>query len=146
MRTSAAQRSFWPDAVLAAAIAAVLSGIPSTVHAWWTGRDLLESTRAAGAMLIEPQSSDLALFLAAAIVHPAISLFWATVLARVLPRTWTLAWALVAAAGIAILDLRLIGRLFPEVFALPFWPQFADHLAWGGVVGLVLTWRSRKRS
>ena len=42
-------------------------------------------------------------------------------------------------ALIALLDLRAIAPLFfPEVAALPFGPQLADHLAWGAVVGIVL--------
>lgn len=54
--------------------------------------------------------------------------------------------ALSAATAIAVLDLRIIGRLLPEVYALPFWPQLADHLAWGITVGAVLKWRLDNRS
>ena len=78
---------------------------------------------------------------AAAVAHGAISLFWATVLSWALPRKHTTLWAIAALAGIAVLDLRIIGRLFAEIHALPFLPQFADHLAFGGVLGAILEWR-----
>jgi hypothetical protein len=138
-------RHLWIDALLAGACAALLSGIPSTLYVWWTGQDVMEATRAAGAMLISVESSDTRLFWSAAVVHAVVSMFWATVLAWVLPRKRTLVWALVASAGIAVLDLRVIGRVFPEIHALAFWPQFADHLAYGAVVGAVLQWRWRRR-
>ena len=135
----------WRDVAMAAAVAALVSGVPSTLHAGWTGGDLLEATRAAGAMLVPADSSDAQLVPAAAFVHVTISLFWAAVLAPVLPRKRLLAWALLASAAIALLDLRLIGRFFPAIYALPFWPQFADHLAWGGAFGVTLNWRMRAR-
>ena len=69
---------------------------------------------------------------AAAAVHASVSLFWAAVLWLTLPGAKTALWALVASAAIAVLDLRIIAPVFfPEVAALAFWPQFADHLAWG---------------
>jgi hypothetical protein len=107
-----------------------LSGIPSTAYALLTGNDPLEATRAAGAMVGRPDS-----IAAAALVHCAVSLFWVVVLWLWLPRG--MVWALLAAAGIALLDLRVIAPVFfPEVARLDFWPQFADHLAWGACVGL----------
>jgi hypothetical protein len=136
---------FPKDVLLAGGSAAVLSGIPSTVHAWWTGADVLEATRAAGAMLIPAQSSDVALFAAATVVHGSISLFWAAVLVWLLPRRHIFVGSLAALAAIAVLDLRIIGRLFPEIYALPFWPQFADHLAFGAVFAAVLDWRRSRR-
>lgn len=141
-----APRRFWRDALFAGACAAVLSGIPSTLYAWLTGGDLMEATRAAGAMLLPADSSDFRLFSAAAIVHAALSLFWAAVLTHLLPRRHTILWAIAASAGIAVLDLRLLGRFFSEIHALAFWPQFADHLAFGAVVGAVLEWRWRARA
>jgi len=68
----------------------------------------MQATRAAGAMLISADSSDAALFWAAALVHSIVSLFWAAVLTWTLPRKYTFWWALVAAAGIAVLDLRVL--------------------------------------
>jgi hypothetical protein len=106
----------------------------------------MEATRAAGAMLISSKASDAQLFFAAAVVHATVSLFWAAVLTWLLPRRRTTLWALAALAGIAVLDLRVIGRLFPEIYALPFWPQFADHLAFGAVLGAVLEWLRRGRA
>jgi len=94
-------------------------------------------------MLVSPNSSDTSLFSAAALVHATISLFWAAVLSLLLPRTRTTLWAIAALAAIAVVDLRVIGRLFPEIYALPFWPQFADHLAFGAVLGAVLERRRR---
>jgi len=79
------------------------------------------------------------LLVAAAFVHCAVSLFWAAILAFVLPRRHIALWAMVASAGIGIVDLRVIAPLFfPEVAALSFWPQMADHLMWGACFGMVL--------
>lgn len=133
------------DAFVAGGCAALLSGIPSTLYAWLTGGDPMEATRAAGAMLISATSGDTKLFIAAALVHTSVSLFWALVLVLVLPRRYTLGWAIAALACIAVLDLRVIGRLFPEILALSFWPQFADHIAFGAVLGAVLTYRRMRR-
>lgn len=123
----------------------MLSGIPSTLYAWITGGDVMEATRAAGAMLIPATSSGRELFIAAAFVHVGVSLFWTLVLVPLLPRRHTVIWAVVALACVAVLDLRVIGRLFPEIFALSFWPQFVDHIAFGAVLGGVLEYRRRRR-
>ena len=117
-------------------LATVLSGIPSTAYALLTGGDPMEATRAAGAMVGRPDS-----IAAAVAVHLAVSTVWSVVLWLALPRRRTLLWALLASAAIALLDLLVIAPLFfPEVAALAFWPQFADHLAWGAFysVGLSL--------
>ena len=136
----------WHDALAAGACAAIVSAIPSTLYAWWTGGDVMEATRAAGAMLIASDSSDAELFSAAAVVHIFVSAFWSAVLTWLLPRERTMMWAIARARRIALLDLRVIAPLFfPEVYALPFWPQFADHLAFGATLGAVLQWRFRQR-
>lgn len=134
------------DLLLAWLAATVLSGLPSTLYAWATGADLLEATRAAGAMLAPGASDTVTLVAAAAVVHPAVSLFWTLVFAALLPRRHLLLWALLGAAAVAWLDLRVIApRLFPAVAALPFWPQFADHLMWGALLGGTLQLRARGR-
>jgi hypothetical protein len=83
--------------------------------------------------------------LAAGVVHLTISTFWTLVLHALLPRKNRIVWAVVASAGIAILDLRLIGRVIPAIDALEFWPQMVDHLTWGATVGYVLQRRGTKR-
>ena len=138
-------RYFWRDALIAGGCAALLSGIPSTLYAWITGGDVMEATRAAGAMLIPAASTDRELFIAATLVHAGVSLFWTLILVPLLPRRHTVIWAIVALAFIAVLDLRLVGRLFPEIFALSFWPQFADHIAFGAALGNVLEYRRKGR-
>jgi hypothetical protein len=136
-RTSADLLRAWLAATL-------LSGLPSTLWAFATGADPLEATRAAGQMLLPDETSTGKLVAAAAIVHPVVSLFWAVVLWRLLPRRATLEWALLAAVLIGLLDLKLIApALFPAVAALDFWPQMADHLAWGAVFGLTVQRSSR---
>ena len=106
----------------------------------------MEAINAAGAMLIAPDSSNAELFSAAAVVHICVSALWAGVLTWLLPRERTIMWATTALAGIAVLDLRVIAPLFfPEVYALPFWPQLADHLAFGATLGAVLQWRFHQR-
>ena len=130
------------DVVVAGGSAALLSGIPSTLYALVTGGDPMQATRAAGAMLIASTSGDAALFAAAAVVHLAVTIFWATVLSLLLPPRHVIAASVAALALVAVIDLRVIARIaFPEVYALPFWPQFADHLAWGASFGLALAWR-----
>ena len=124
--------------------ATVLSGLPSTLYALATGADATEPTRAAGAMLLPGETSLAKLVAGAAVVHCAVSLFWATVLWLVLPARHLVFWSMLASAAIAVLDLRIIApAYFPEVAALEFWPQFADHLMWGACFGAVL---ARRRS
>jgi hypothetical protein len=121
--------------------ATVLSGIPSTLYALMTGADPMEATRAAGAMVGQPHS-----ILAAGAVHATVSLFWCAVLWLALPERHTTLWALAAAAAIALLDLRVIAPMvFPDVAALPFWPQFADHMMWGACIGATLEIRRPSR-
>ena len=133
------------DVLAAGSVATLVSGIPSTVHAWLTGGDVTEATRAAGAMLIPASSGLPALILAAGLVHIAVSFFWTAILVRLLPRRHVLAWVAVAALVIGFVDLRLIAPVFfPEVAALRPGPQMADHLMWGVSLGWVLARRWRK--
>lgn len=126
----------------AAAWAAALSGIPSTLHALATGRDPLEAVYAAGTILLPDETNRVRLALAAVPLHLALSFGWALALDRAGVR----GAARGAAAGLAIcaLDLGVIGRRFPRVRALPLAPQVADHLAYGAVVGLALERRRRR--
>ena len=138
-------RHYWSDVIVSGGCAAVLSGIPSTLYAWFSGGDVLEATRAAGAMLIPATSTGTELIFAAALVHVGVSLFWSLILVHLLPQRHTVRWAIAALALIAVLDLRVIGQLFPEILALSFWPQFADHIAFGAVLGSVLAYRRKQR-
>jgi len=134
------------DLLVAWLVATVFSGVPSTAVALLTGADPLEATRAAGRMLLPHATGTPMLFAAAAIVHPAVSLFWTGVFARFLPRRHVALWATLGAAAVALLDLRVIAPLlFPSVAALAFWPQFADHLAWGVLLGGTLQARMGRR-
>ena len=134
------------DALWAGTAAAVLSGVPSTLHALVTGRNVLEATVAAGSILLPGETNRVRLVLAAAPVHVAISLTWAVVLEAVLPRRRTTLWGALAGLGIAALDLGVAGRRFPRVRELPVLPQIADHVAYGAVVGAALEHRRRRPS
>jgi hypothetical protein len=129
------------DALAAGAVGAVLSGIPSTAHALVCGEDPLEASFAAGTLLLPNERRPRRLFAAAAVVHLALSLGWAMVLAVALPRRRAAAWATLAGLGIAALDLGVVGRRFPRIRALPLTPQVADHLAYAWTVAGVLAWR-----
>jgi hypothetical protein len=131
------------DALAAGLVAAAASGIPSTAHALATGGDPLAATLAAGSVVLPDEERRVPLLLAAAGVHLALSLGWAAVLARALPRRHTAAWGAAAGLGIAALDLGVAGRRFPRIRALPLGPQVADHVAYGALVGAVL---GRRRS
>jgi hypothetical protein len=134
------------DVAYAWLMATVFSGLPSTLHALATGGDPLEATRAAGAMILPIDRPDRELVSAALLVHVAVSLFWALAFAWALPRTAVTLWAVLGSALVAVLDLRIIApHAFPSVAALPFWPQFADHLMWGALLGGSLQYRQSLR-
>ena len=131
------------DGLAAGAVAAVLSGAPSTLHALATRGDPFAATLAAGTLLLPRERRPLALALAAAAVHVVLSLGWALLLAALLPRRRTVACGTVAGLAIAALDLGVIGRRYPRIRALAQLPQVLDHIAYGAVVGAVLSRRRR---
>jgi hypothetical protein len=128
------------DALAAGLAAAVLSGVPST--AWTLARrePLLDGARAAGSLLLrDEEAGDAALLAAAVPAHLALSLGWAAVLARVVPEGRELSGGVLGGLAIAALDLAFLAPLLaPRVRALPQGRQWADHLAFGVAVGLVL--------
>src|SRR5918996_2888618 len=111
------------DGIAAGGVAAVLSGIPSTVIAMARGDDPLEATAAAGSILVSDDSGTLLRLAAAVPVHVAISLGWGVILSALLPRRATMAWGAAAGLCIAALDLGVIGRRFAHIRALPLAPQ-----------------------
>jgi hypothetical protein len=131
--------------VKAGLVAAIVSGAPSTAHAFATGRDPLGATKAAGTLVLGEDAPPWALVAAAAPTHLAISLFWAAVLERALPARNRVAWGAAAGLAIAALDLGVVGRRFPALRRLPLVPQLADHALFGAVVG-ALSGRGRSGS
>jgi hypothetical protein len=131
--------------VLAAGLAgAACSGIPSTAWSLARGDDVLDGARAAGAVLLPSEERTAVLLIVATPVHLAISLGWAAVMVAALPPRAEPAWGVLAGLGIAALDLSVIGRRIPAIRALPQGRQWADHVAYGLSVGLVL--RARRQS
>ena len=126
---------FLRTAARAGVTAGLLSGIPSTAVCVVRGRDPLESTAAAGAMLLPHEQRQGVLVAAGIPVHAAISLAWATVLTALLPARRTLWWGAAAGLAIGALDLGPLARPFPRIQALPRGPQIADHIAFGAIVG-----------
>jgi hypothetical protein len=133
------------DGVVAGAVAGVLSGAPSTVHALLTGRDPLAAAVAAGNILLPAHSSTGPLLVAGGAAHVALSLGWGTVLAVAVRRApvppvsaGLIAGAVIAAIDLGVLAHGRVGRRWPLIRALPLWPQVADHLAFGAVAGAVL--------
>jgi hypothetical protein len=127
----------------AGAVAAVVSGVPSTLWALKAGGDPLEATLAAGSLLLPGETRRGRLLAAAVPVHLALSLSWAVVLARLLPERRTIAAGTAAGLAIAALDLGVIGRRVPRVRSLSTLPQLADHAVFGATVGAVLGRRRR---
>jgi hypothetical protein len=124
--------------IVAGAIAGVVSGAPSTVHALVTGGDPFAASEAAGAMLLPNETNRTKLLLAAIPVHAALSVGWAVVLAKLLPRKGTIRWGAAAGVAIATLDLGVFGGRFPRISHLPVAPQVLDHILYGAAVGAVL--------
>jgi hypothetical protein len=128
------------DVVAAGLAGAALSGVPSTVVTLARGEDVLDGARAAGAILLPRETRTPVLLAAAVPVHLALSLGWAAAIAA-LPRRNALT-GLAAGLAIAAIDLELIGRRIPAIRALPQGRQWADHAAYGLVVG---QWLRRRR-
>ncbi len=133
------------DVLAAAAVAAVLSGAPSTTHALLTHTNPLEASLAAGTLLLPCEQRASRLLPAALLAHAALSLGWAAVLAAILPRRRTLLPAVAAGLAIAALDLGVVGRRFPRIRALALAPQILDHVAYAVTVGAVLERRESHR-
>jgi hypothetical protein len=129
------------DAIAAGLVGAVCSAIPSSAWSLARGDDLLDGARGAGAIMLPHERRTAVLLVAAAPVHLALSLGWAAVMAAMLPRRAEPAWGVVAGLGIAAVDLGVIGRRISAIRALPQGRQWADHVAFGLAVGLVLRQR-----
>lgn len=123
----------------AGAVSAVLSGLPSTVHAVVTGRSPLDAVRAAGTLLLPEDAPGSRLAVAGVAAHGATSLAWGVVLAAILPRRRPVLWGACAGLVIAGVDLGVLGSRWPRIRALPLLPQLADHVAYGALVGAVLS-------
>jgi hypothetical protein len=126
--------------VVAAGLAgAALSGVPSTAVTLARRESLLDGIRAAGAIALPGETRTPVLVAAAVPVHLALSLGWAAVLdaADAGPLS-----GLALGLAIAALDLGVIGRRIPAIRALPQGRQWADHAAYGLVVG---QWLRRRR-
>lgn len=115
-------------------VAAAVAGLPSTAYALATGRDPLEATKAAGAMVVGEAAPAVVQVVAAAPVHLGLSYFWARILERTLPERGRLAWGVAGGLAIAALDLGVVGRRVPAIRRLPLAPQLADHALFGAVV------------
>jgi hypothetical protein len=128
----------WLEAGL---VAAAVSGAPSTLIALARGDDVLDGARAAGMLLLPRERRTLPLLAAAVPVHLALSLGWALVLDRALPRGREVAGGVAGGLAIAALDLEVVGRRLPAIHTLPQGRQWADHVAYGLAVGATLAWR-----
>src|SRR5437763_5482423 len=91
------------DIAVATAVASVVSGAPSTLHALATGGGVFDAACAAGTLV--PGREDRPGLIAGAAVHGVVSAFWGVVLGRVLPHRRTAAWGALAGAGIAAVSL-----------------------------------------
>jgi hypothetical protein len=131
--------------VAAGAAGALLSGVPSTAVTLLRGEGLLDGAIAAGTILLPGERRRLPLVAAAVPVHLALSFGWAAVLTVTLPRRATVPAAVAAGLLIAALDLEVAGRAFPAIRALPQGRQWADHIAYGLAVGVVVRRRRRLR-
>jgi hypothetical protein len=131
--------------LVAGTAGALLSGVPSTAVTVLRGESLLDGAAAAGTILLPAERRTLPLVAAAVPVHLALSFGWAAVLATTLPRRATVPAGAVAGLLIAALDLEVIGRAFPAIRALPQGRQWADHVAYGLVIGAVVRRRRTRR-
>ena len=93
-----------------------------------------DATSAAGTLLPPGRRG----LIRGAIVHVGISVACGEVLARSLPRRWSIAWGAVAGLAIGVVNVGVIGRRFPAISALPLAPQLADHVVFGTLFAVVV--------
>ena len=129
------------DGLVAAGVAGILSGAPSTMYARLTGRSVWEASAAAGRLVLPGTASTRSLVTVGGAAHFAISAGWGVVLAHALPRGREVGIGALAGLAIAALDLGIVGRRIDAVRALPLLPQIADHVAFGAVAGWVISRR-----
>lgn len=127
------------DGLVAGAVAGIVSGAPSTLHALMTRRGALDAVAAAGRLVLPAGAPKGARVVAGGLVHAALSCGWGITLAHVLPRGREAVAGAAAGVVIAAFDLGIVGRRVDEIRALPLVPQVADHLAFGIVAGLVIS-------
>jgi hypothetical protein len=139
------QADVFGDAFVAGAVAAIVSGAPSTTHALLSGLNPIEASLAAGTLLLPGEQRPSRLLPAALVAHGALSLGWAVVLAATLPARRTLEWSVLAGLAIAALDLGVVGRRYPRIRALPLAPQVLDHVAYATTVGALVSRRRARR-
>lgn len=125
------------DVAVATAVASVVGGAPSTLHAAATRRSVLAAGRAAGTLF--PGRAQRPGLVAGGVVHVAVSAFWGAVLGWVLPRRHTAAWGAASGLVIAAVSLPTIGRRRAAIAELPQVPQWLDNVAFGLVTGWLLS-------
>jgi hypothetical protein len=131
------------DIVAAGLAGAAFSAVPSTAYSLIAGDDVLEGGLAVGAVVLPHERGTARLLAAGGVAHLAISLGWAAALTKLLPRGREPVAGVAAGLAIAAFDLGVIGRRIPAIRALPQGRPWADHVAYGLAVGVVL--RARRR-
>jgi hypothetical protein len=130
----------------ATALAAALSGTPSTLDALARGRsaralvDHLRKATCAAATLIPPGRPS---FARGTLMHVAFSAMYGEALARTLPERHSVPLAAVYGLATGIVNIAVIGRRYPAIRTLPLLPQIADHVAFGVVFAMVVDGQTR---
>ena len=117
-----------------AAVASMVSGVPSAAYALLNGRDPraegLTATRAIGT-LVWPGTPGL---VRGMLAHGAISLAVGAALGVTLPRRRSVVSGALAGMAIGWVNLAVIApRRYPAIASLPLGPQLADNAAFGAI-------------
>jgi hypothetical protein len=122
----------------ATAVAAVLSGVPSTLDAVRRQREfraavsyIRDATRAVGTLMPPGRPS----FVRGSVIHVGISVVCGETLARTLPERHSTTWGAAAGLVLGLVGVGLIGRRFP---AIPLTPQLADNVAFGAIFAFIV--------
>jgi len=131
------KKYFTKDFIYAALIAGIFSGIPSISYYISTGLDWTHSTKAIGLIFFDTSQSWTLIFGSATLFHFVVSCFWSFILRIFLPKKNQIILAGFAGILIALFDLKIIAPFIPSLANLDFYPQLADHILWGMIVGFV---------
>ena len=129
-----------------AAVASVVSGVPSSACALVRGRDPraegVTATRAIGT-LVWPGTPGL---VRGMLAHGAVSLAIGGVLGVTLPRRQSVVWGALAGLAIGWVNLAVIApRRYPAIASLPLGPQLADNAAFGAIFAATARSASARR-